>query len=80
MEELLQDLPPELVMDFGRLEYLSSLGLRSIVVIAKKVANQGGKLACCSLQPLVRDVFDVSGFSTKINLFDSVNEATQRMK
>lgn len=80
LEELLQQVPQELVLDFARLEYVSSSGLRSIVVIAKKIWNQGGKLGCCALQPVVRDVFEVSGLGAKIDLFDSVSQAMMRIK
>jgi anti-sigma B factor antagonist len=80
MEELLEQAPQQLVLDLCRLEYVSSAGLRSIIVITKKIVSQGGKLACCALQPVVRDVFEVSGINTKIPVFDSVNEATVEMK
>jgi anti-anti-sigma factor len=75
MEELLVQEPQRLVLDFARLEYVSSAGLRSILIIAKKVQNQGGKVICCALQPMVQKVFDVSGFTRVIPIFDSVNEA-----
>lgn len=75
MEELLQQGLQRIVLDFGRLEYVSSAGLRSILVTAKKAKNQGGTAICCALQPMVRKVFDVSGFTALVPVFDSVDEA-----
>ncbi len=75
MEELLNQGEKRIIMDFGSLEYVSSAGLRSILFAAKKAKAAGGAVACCALQTMVKKVFDVSGFTTMIPVFDSVEEA-----
>jgi anti-anti-sigma factor len=78
MEDLLDQGETGIVMDFGNLEYVSSAGLRSILVAAKKAKSLGGGVSCCSLQDMVRKVFDVSGFTGLLPVFDSMEEALKQ--
>ncbi len=55
---------PVLVVDCTELDYVSSAGLRVLLMAAKKVKAAKGKLALCGLKPHVQEVFDVSGFSS----------------
>lgn len=63
------------VVDLADLDYISSAGLRSILALAKKLKTSGGSLHLAALQDTVRDVFDISGFSSIIPVFDSVEGA-----
>jgi anti-anti-sigma factor len=54
--------PPRLVIDMSRVEYISSAGLRVLLVVAKKVQQAKGKMVLFGLLPNVREVFSVSGF------------------
>ena len=56
--------PPRLAIDMSELSYISSAGLRVLLVLAKKVQQQKGKVALGGLVPNVREVFAVSGFDT----------------
>jgi len=64
-----------LVMDLGDLEYISSAGLRSILVAFKGFKEKEGKLLLASLRGVVREAFEISGFSTIIPIFESVDSA-----
>ena len=57
----------KLLLDLERLEYVSSAGLRSVLMIAKKLRQNGGKLVVCSLRDNVAEVFRVSGFDSIID-------------
>src|SRR6266542_2680092 len=54
----------ELAVDMSGLDYISSAGLRVLLVMAKKVQQAKGKVALFGLVPNVREVFSVSGFDT----------------
>jgi anti-anti-sigma factor len=56
--------PPRLAIDMSDLAYISSAGLRVLLVLAKKVQQQKGKVALGGLLDNVREVFSVSGFDT----------------
>jgi anti-anti-sigma factor len=53
---------PHLAIDLSRLDYISSAGLRVLLVVAKKVQKANGKMVLFGLLPNVREVFAVSGF------------------
>lgn len=78
MEELLNQGEKGFILDFGKLEYVSSAGLRSILVAAKKAKSADGNVCCCDLQTMVKKVFDLSGFAVIVPVFDSVDEALNR--
>ena len=53
---------PHLAIDMSRLEYISSAGLRVLLVVAKKVQQAKGKVVLFALGANVREVFTISGF------------------
>lgn len=50
------------VIDFAEVDYISSAGLRVMLGLAKRVREQRGALAICSLDNAVRQVFELAGF------------------
>jgi anti-sigma B factor antagonist len=64
----------QIVLELSKLEYISSIGLRTFLLIAKKVAGKGFvKLA--GLQPQVFDVFHLSGFDTIFQILNKPQDA-----
>ncbi len=53
---------PRLAIDMSKLEYISSAGLRVLLVMAKKVQQAKGKVVLFGLAANVREVFSISGF------------------
>ena len=51
----------ELDMDFEKLEYLSSAGLR-VLLAAQKVMNKQGKMVIRHVNDTIHEVFEVTGF------------------
>ena len=56
--------PPHLAIDMTALDYISSAGLRVLLVMAKKIQQAAGKVVLFGLNPNGREVFSVSGFDT----------------
>lgn len=56
--------PTRLVVDMARLTYISSAGLRSLLIAAKKARPSGGRIALSAMAAHIREVFDLSGFSS----------------
>lgn len=67
-----------LVLDFAALDYISSAGLRMVLVLAKRLKQDGGQLVLCAMQPHVREVFDISGFLAILNVEGSRADALAR--
>ena len=63
------------IMDFERLTYISSAGLRAILLTAKALGNRNAKFALCSLSGQIREVFEMSGFDKIIAMYPSRVEA-----
>ena len=67
-----------LVLDFAALDYISSAGLRMVLVVAKRLKGEGGQLVLSGMQPHVREVFDISGFLAILNVEPTRAEALAR--
>ena len=68
---------PALVLDFGGVEYISSVGLRVLMLAARQARTQGGRIAIAALQPIVREVFEISRFHLVLPVFDNVDAAAR---
>lgn len=64
-----------LLVDLTELEYMSSAGLRSILVVGKKLKSVGGSLSFSSLAPTVAHVFSISNFASMFPVYESLERA-----
>ena len=64
-----------LVVDLGELTYVSSMGLRSFVSVAKTLQGKGGALRICRLKGLVKQVFEITGLLASFPVYESVEAA-----
>ncbi|MFI4937337.1 MAG: STAS domain-containing protein [Candidatus Berkiellales bacterium] len=69
-----------MIIDFLRVQFISSAGLRVLLLAAKKVKPYGGKLLLCDMSKDVREVFDISGFSTIFEIHENVKDAITAVK
>ena len=65
----------KMVIDFTALDYISSAGLRVLLGTAKRLSGAGGGLHLFGLNDTVREVFDISGFSTILAVYATEAEA-----
>jgi anti-anti-sigma factor len=66
------------VVDCSALDYISSAGLRSLLITAKSLRACDGELVFAALRDLVREVFEIGGFNTIFSFFDSTEAALKR--
>ena len=52
-----------LLLDLSGLEYISSAGLRVLMLASRDVKARNGTLIVCGLQPIVREIFEISRFN-----------------
>ena len=69
----------KVVLDFSQLDYISSAGLRILLGAAKQLRAKGGTLGMFGLNQSVREVFDISGFSSILPVYPSEPEALGAM-
>ena len=68
-----------LVLDFTNLVYLSSAGLRAILLAVKRARTAGGEVAVCNVPDHILEVLEVSGFSRLIKVCRSTEEARKAL-
>lgn len=64
-----------LVVDCGQLDYISSAGLRVLLVAAKRLKGGDGQIALAALKEPIKEVFDIAGFSSIFHIYDTADEA-----
>lgn len=65
----------EFLLDFSGLVYISSSGLRVLLMAAKKLKPSNGSIALSCLQQSIREIFDMSGFSALFTIYPTMEQA-----
>ena len=80
MTEIINSGCNTILVDFTDLAFISSAGLRVLLLSAKKVRPYGGKIILCCLSDDVHEVFNISGFSSMFPIFKTRQEGLDAMK
>lgn len=68
-----------LVIDFTGVDYISSVGLRVLMLAAKGTRARKARIAAVALQPIVAEVFAISRFDSVFEVFPAVRDALAAM-
>src|ERR1700745_3782462 len=60
--ELVTEANPKILIDFSDIDFVTSAGLRALLMLVKRAQAAGGVFALCGLNDQVRHVLDISGF------------------
>ena len=63
-----------LILDFAGVDYISSVGLRVLMIAAKQMRGRNAHIAVAALQPTVSEIFAISRFDSVLEVFPSVRE------
>lgn len=66
-----------LVLELSRVGYISSMGLRVLMIAAKELRSHRARIAVAAMQPVVAEIFDIARFGHVVEVFPSVREALQ---
>lgn len=77
LTELIEQGATKIVVNFDKLVYISSAGLRVLLAAAKQLKGNSGELRVCSLNEVVQEVFEISGFNTILAISESELEALE---
>ncbi len=69
-----------LLLNLAGVDYISSAGLRELLIAAKRVAASGGRMVVCSLQPLVQEVVRISRFDLVLEIADDQQAALAKLE
>lgn len=70
LEEQFKNIPQgikEVIFDFSKLHYISSAGLRSMLIVSELVGD-GGIITVKNANEMILDIFDTTGFSSILNI------------
>ncbi len=70
-----RDVDKSLILDLVKLEYISSAGLRVVLLAAKQLKAKGHDLFIAGLKGGVKDVFELSGFYSIFKIFETIEDA-----
>lgn len=66
-----------ILLDFGKVEYLSSAGMRLLLSDTRRLKGQGGQLGICSINDDVMEIIKVAGFERILNIYPTESQALQ---
>ena len=75
LTNLIENGERKILVNFEKLDYISSAGLRVLLAAAKQLKPDGGEIRICSLNDVVKEIFGISGFVTIFKVFGSETEA-----
>jgi anti-anti-sigma factor len=67
----------KIILNCSGLNYISSSGLRVFLIVQKKMMATKGQLRLCSLLPGIREIFEISGFTTIFSIFPDQESAVK---
>ncbi|MGE3772313.1 MAG: STAS domain-containing protein [Gammaproteobacteria bacterium] len=70
---------PALLFDLSELEYISSAGLRVLMIAAKTAKPRGGRIAVAAPQPMVAEVLDISRFNLVFPVHASLDDGLRAL-
>jgi anti-anti-sigma factor len=68
------------LVDLSEVNFIASIGMRTLTSSAKAQANRGGKIVLYNAQPMVREALETAGINQVIPLFDDLNSAHQALQ
>ena len=68
-----------LILDLSGVDYISSAGLRSLMIVFKAGKAEGKAFGIAALQPLLMEIFTISRFNLVFPLFDTVQHAVDKL-
>jgi anti-anti-sigma factor len=72
VNELLADNIKQLIIDCSEINYISSSGLRVFLTIQKTMMSRGGKFSLFAMQQGIKEIFDISGFSSIFSIYPDI--------
>jgi anti-sigma B factor antagonist len=67
------------VIDGEKLDYISSTGLRVLLVAAKRLKAVDGRIVLSSLKPHILEVFEIAGFKSIFPIYGNVDQAARQL-
>jgi anti-anti-sigma factor len=77
LNKLIDEGASKVLVNFEKVDFVSSAGLRILLATAKRLSGTGGNLRITNLNETVNEVFEISGFSTILSVFPTEEEGVK---
>ncbi len=71
--------PAGMILDMGSLDFISSAGLRTMLVVWKQAAADGKRIALVGVQPQIYKIFKIAALDKVYRFFDNEGEAIREL-
>lgn len=68
IKPLLEASAKQITLDFSKLEFISSAGMRSLLVLQKATKSRGGDVTIVGMKPELKEIFHLVGFDTLFHI------------
>jgi len=75
LDDLVEDNVKKIILDMGKVKFISSYGLGTLFSTLKNVQGNGGALKLASLRPEIKVPLEVTGILSKFEVFNTPDEA-----
>ncbi len=75
LDDLVEDNVRKIILDMGKVKFISSYGLGTLVTTLKNIQENGGTLKLASLREEIKVPMEVTGLLSKFEVFDTPDEA-----
>jgi len=79
LDQMRNDGAKKILLNLEKVDFVSSAGLRVFLATAQQLKASGGDLRVCMLNKDIKEVFDISGFSTLLMVFDNEEKGLSGM-
>ena len=69
-----------IILDCQEMDYISSTGLRILLVALKRLSATGGRFLLCGLQQGIREIFEISGFTRIFEIYQTREDAMKSIR
>jgi anti-anti-sigma factor len=80
LEDLLNVNKTIVIINLEGMDYISSVGLRTLMIALKKQKSNKGQLALIHLQPFVKNIFKITGLDRIFFIYSTEEEAIQDLR
>ena len=77
--EALEKAPGGMILNMGSLDFISSAGLRTMLIVWKKAAADSKQIAMVDVQPSIYKIFKIAALDKIFRFFDNEGEAIREL-
>ncbi|MBN1625017.1 MAG: STAS domain-containing protein [Deltaproteobacteria bacterium] len=79
LDECISGMNKKIIVDLNGVDFMTSAGLRALMIAAKTCDKQKAEIAVAALQPIIQEIFTISRFDLVLKIFPTVKSAFENL-